>query len=53
LHFQRIALDYVRNPLPGLLGTVGIKLDAVAKHIGAGGDRLEGDTIADAGIDRG
>ena len=53
LHFQRVALDYVGNPLPGLLGTVGIKLDAVAKHIGAAGDRLEGDAIADTGIERG
>jgi hypothetical protein len=35
-----------------LLGTVGVKLDSVAKHIGTGGDRLEGDTISDAGIDR-
>ena len=52
LHFQRIALDYVGNPLPGLLGTVGIKLDTVAKHFGAAGDRLEGHAIADAGIDR-
>jgi hypothetical protein len=52
LHFQCVALDDVRNPPPGLLGAVGVKLDSVAKHIGAGGDRLEGDTIADARIDR-
>jgi hypothetical protein len=52
MNFQRVALDYVGNPLPGLLGTVGIKLDAVAKHVGGTGDRLEGHAIANAGIDR-
>jgi hypothetical protein len=45
-------LNYVGNPLTGLLGAVGVKLDSVAKHFGAGGDRLEGDAIAGAGIDR-
>jgi hypothetical protein len=53
LHFQRISLDDVGNPLAGLLGAVGVKLDSVAKHIGAGGDRLEGDTIANTRVDRG
>jgi hypothetical protein len=52
MNFQRVALGYVGNPLTGLLGAVGVKLDAIAKHIGACGDRLEGDTIANAGIDR-
>jgi len=52
LHFQRISLDDVANPLPCLLGTVGIKLDAVAKHLGVASNRLEGHAVADAGIDR-
>jgi hypothetical protein len=52
LHFKRISLDDVGNPLPGLLGAVGIKLDTVAEHFGAAGDRLEGHAIADAGIKR-
>jgi hypothetical protein len=50
LHFQRIALNYVVNPLPGLLGAVGIKLDAIAKHLGSACNSLERDTIAGAGI---
>jgi hypothetical protein len=45
-------LDYVGNPLPGLLGAVGIKLDAVAKHFGITGDCLESYAIADAGVNR-
>jgi hypothetical protein len=52
LHFQRVALDYVGNPVPGLLSAVGIKLDAIAKHFCTAGDRLERHSIADAGIDR-
>jgi hypothetical protein len=52
LHFQRISLDDVGNPLPGLLGAVGVKLDTEAKYLGAAGDRLEGHAITDAGIDR-
>jgi len=52
MHFQRVALDYVRNPLPGLVSAVGIKFDAVAKHLGATGDYLEGHAIANAGVDR-
>jgi hypothetical protein len=35
LHFQCIPLDDVGNPLPGLLGAVGIKLNTVAKHWGS------------------
>jgi hypothetical protein len=50
LHFERISLDDVRNPLSGLLGAVGIELDPIAKHIGITGDRLKRHTIADAGI---
>jgi hypothetical protein len=52
VHVQRIALNRVGNPLPGPLGAVGIKLDAVAKHFGAAGDSLERHTIADTGISR-
>jgi len=52
LHFQRVALDNIGNPLPGLVGTVGIKLNAVAKHVGTAGDRLERHAIADARVDR-
>jgi hypothetical protein len=52
LHFQRISLDYFVNPLLGLLSAVGIKLDTVAKHLGAACDRLEGHAITDARIDR-
>jgi hypothetical protein len=43
-------LDYVVNPLPGLIGTVGIKLDAIAKHLSTVGDNLECHAIADTGI---
>jgi hypothetical protein len=50
LHFQRIFLDDVGNPLPGLLGAVGIKFNAVAKHLDPAGDSLESHTIADAGV---
>jgi hypothetical protein len=53
MHFQRVALDYIGSPLPGLLGVVGIQLDAVAEHLGTAGDCPEGHTIADAGIERG
>jgi hypothetical protein len=52
MHFQCIALDYVGNPLPGLVSTVGIELDPVAKHLGAAGDRLEGHSVAYAWIER-
>jgi hypothetical protein len=45
-------LDYVRNALPGLLGAVGIKLDAVAKHLRTISDNLERHAIADTGIER-
>jgi hypothetical protein len=38
---------------PGLLGAVGVKLDAVAKHLGTAGDRLERHAIANARVDRG
>jgi len=52
MHFQRIALNRVRNSLPGLVSTVGIKLDAVAKHLDAAGDCLEGDAVANARVNR-
>src|SRR5947208_11490240 len=52
VHCQRVALNRVGNPLPGLLGPIGIKLDAVAKHFGAAGDSFERHTIADTGIYR-
>jgi len=45
-------LDYVDKPLPGLLSAAGIKLDAVAQCVGAAGDSLESNPIADSGIDR-
>ena len=53
LHFQRISLDDVGNPLPGLLGAVGIKLDTVAKHLSTAGDNLERHAIANTRVDRG
>jgi hypothetical protein len=46
-------LNYVGNALPCLLSTVGVEFDTVAKQLGAAGDRLEGHTIANAGIERG
>jgi hypothetical protein len=52
LNFQRIALDYVWNPLPGLLGPVSIKLDAVPKHVSTAGDNLERHAIANTRVDR-
>ena len=53
LHFQRISLDDVGNPLPGLLGAVGIKLDTIAKHLSTAGDNLERHAIANARVDCG
>ena len=53
LHFQRISLDDVRNPLPGLLGAVGIKLDTVAKDLSTVGDNLERRAIANTRVERG
>jgi hypothetical protein len=35
-----------------LVSAIGIKFDAVAKHLGATGDYLEGHAIANAGVDR-
>jgi hypothetical protein len=35
-----------------LIGAVSIQLDAVAKHVGTAGDRLEGHAFAGAGIER-
>jgi hypothetical protein len=52
LHFQSVPLNYVVNPLPGLLSAVGIKLNAVSKDRSTAGDRLEGHAIAGAGIER-
>jgi hypothetical protein len=53
LYFQSIALDYVWNPLSGLLGAVCIKLDTVARHFSAAGDNLERRAVADARVERG
>jgi hypothetical protein len=53
LHFQRIPLDNVGNPLPGLLGPVRIKLDTVAKHLSTAGDGFERDAIANTGVNGG
>jgi hypothetical protein len=53
LHFQRISLDDVRNPLPGLLGAVGIQLDPVAKHMGSACNSLERHSIANTRVDCG
>jgi hypothetical protein len=53
LHFQRIALNDVLNPLFGLLGAVCIKLDTVAKHFSAAGDNLERRAIANTRVERG
>jgi len=39
----------VGNAFPGLVGTVGIQLDAIAKCFGAAGDCLESSTVAYAG----
>jgi hypothetical protein len=50
LHFQRISLDYVGDPLPGLIGAVGIKFDAITKHIGIAGDRLKRHPITNTRI---
>jgi hypothetical protein len=53
LHLQRISLNGVGNPLPGLFGTVGVKLNTVTKHVGTAGDHLEGHAIANTRVDRG
>src|SRR5579863_4826822 len=47
-----VALQSVWHPLPGLLGTVRIQLDAVPKHRGAARHRCKGDSVADARIQR-
>jgi hypothetical protein len=52
MHLHGVAMNHLGNPLPGLLGAIGIKFNAVAKHLGAAGDRLKGHSIADAGVDR-
>jgi hypothetical protein len=52
MYFQRVALDYIGNPLSGLFGAVGIKLDSIAKHICPLRDRLECRTVADTWIER-
>ena len=51
LHFQRISLDDVGDPISGLLGAVGVKLDTEAKHLGTLSDRVECHTISDAGVE--
>jgi hypothetical protein len=53
LHFQRISLDDVGNPLPGLIGSVGIKLNAVAKDLSIAGDRLKRHAIANTRVECG
>jgi hypothetical protein len=53
LHFQRISLDDVGNPLPGLVGTVGVQLDTVAKYLSTVGDNLERRAIANTRVERG
>jgi len=53
LYFQRISLDNVGNPLPGLLGAVGIKLNTVSKDRSTGGDALERHAIANTRVDCG
>jgi hypothetical protein len=52
LHFRRISLQDIGTPLPGLVGAVGIKLDAITKHVGATGDRLKRYAIGNAWVDR-
>jgi hypothetical protein len=46
-------LDYIVNPLPGLLGPVSIKLDAVAKHLSSPCNGLERHAIANTRVDCG
>jgi len=53
LHFERISLDDVGNPLPGLLGPVCIKLNAIAKHLSTAGDGSKRDAIANTGVNCG
>jgi hypothetical protein len=53
LHFQRISLNDVGDPLPGLLRTEGIELDTVAKHLSTVGDNLERHAIANTGVNGG
>jgi hypothetical protein len=52
LHFQRISLDDVGNPLSGLFGAIGIKLNTVAKDLSTARDDFERDAIANAGVYR-
>jgi hypothetical protein len=51
MHVQGITLNYVGNVFPGLVGTVGIQLDAIAKCFGAAGDCLKSSTVAYAGVE--
>jgi hypothetical protein len=53
LHFQRVSLDDVGNPMRGLLGSVGIKLDAVPNKLSTAGENFERHAIANAGVDSG
>lgn len=53
LNFQRVALDHIRNSLPGLLGTVSVQLNAVAEHLGTGGDGFKCHAVANAGVNSG
>jgi hypothetical protein len=51
LDLQGIPLDNLGNPQPGLLGPVGIQLNAVAKHLSTVGDNLERHAIANTWVD--
>ena len=53
LHFQRISLKDVGNPLFGLLSAIGIKLNAVANDLSTAGDNVERQAIANTRINRG
>jgi hypothetical protein len=50
LHLQRISLDDIGDSLPGLLGAVGIKLNAIAQYVGTAGDNLERHTMANTRV---
>jgi len=52
LYFQPISLDNGRNPLPGLLGAVSVKLNAIAKHLSTIRDGLKRRPVANTRVDR-
>jgi hypothetical protein len=53
LDLESISLDDVGNMFSGLLGTVGIKLYGVAKHLSTIGDNLKRHAIANTWVDCG